>query len=144
MLRYLHRIIYFTLPVLTLWFLHWRGIGGAGITVMAILWALGIVVSRTSDYLYDNNINVERLTGRFAETRRTLFLLVKSIPIIGRRRTPFKALRGVSFEIKTGMFGLLGPNGAGKSTLMRIITGILDQSYGTIWINGKNTLEYHE
>ena len=144
MLRYLHRIIYFTLPVLTLWFLHWRGIGGAGITVMAILWALGIVVSRTSDYLYDNNINVERLTGRFAETRRTLFLLVKSIPIIGRRRTPFKALRGVSFEIKTGMFGLLGPNGAGKSTLMRIITGILDQSYGTIWINGKNTLEYRE
>ncbi|MGV8139153.1 MAG: ATP-binding cassette domain-containing protein [Mangrovibacterium sp.] len=28
------------------------------------------------------------------------------------------------------MFGLLGPNGAGKSTMMRIICGILDQSYG--------------
>ena len=42
------------------------------------------------------------------------------------------------------MFGLLGPNGAGKSTLMRIITGILDQSYGTIRINGMNTLEYRE
>jgi ABC-type multidrug transport system ATPase subunit len=28
--------------------------------------------------------------------------------------------------------------------MMRIITGILDQSYGTIWINGMNTLEYRE
>ena len=34
------------------------------------------------------------------------------------------------------MFGLLGPNGAGKSTLMRIICGILEQSYGQITING--------
>ena len=144
MLRRIHYVVYFSLPILTLWFLYWRGIGGAGISVMAILWALGIAVHRTSAYLYDNNINVERLTGRFADTRRTLFLIVKSIPIIGRRRTPFKALRGVSFEIKTGMFGLLGPNGAGKSTLMRIITGILDQSYGTIRINGMNTLEYRE
>ncbi len=29
-----------------------------------------------------------------------------------------QALREVSLEIPTGMFGLLGPNGAGKSTLM--------------------------
>ena len=37
------------------------------------------------------------------------------------------------------MFGLLGPNGAGKTTLMRIICGILDQSYGKVWINGHDT-----
>lgn len=143
-LRVIHRVVFFTIPVLTLWFLHWRGIGNSGIIVMSVLWALCIAISLTSAYLYDNNINVERLTGRFAELRRTWFIMVKSIPIIGRRRTPFKALRGVSFEIKTGMFGLLGPNGAGKSTMMRIITGILDQSYGTIRINGMNTLEYRE
>ncbi|MDD4637681.1 MAG: ABC transporter ATP-binding protein, partial [Bacteroidales bacterium] len=70
--------------------------------------------------------------------------IIKSIPIIGKRRIPFKALRGVSFEIQTGMFGLLGPNGAGKSTLMRIVTGILEQSYGTIWINGMDTKKYRE
>jgi ABC-type multidrug transport system ATPase subunit len=67
-----------------------------------------------------------------------------SIPFIGKRRRPFKALRSVSFEIRTGMFGLLGPNGAGKSTLMRIITGILEQSYGSIWINGLDTRIYRE
>jgi len=32
-----------------------------------------------------------------------------------------QALKDVSLEIHTGMFGLLGPNGAGKSTLMRIL-----------------------
>jgi len=31
------------------------------------------------------------------------------------------ALKGVTLDIPTGMFGLLGPNGAGKSSLMRTI-----------------------
>ena len=70
--------------------------------------------------------------------------MVKSVPLIGKQRKPFKALRGVSFEIQTGMFGLLGPNGAGKSTLMRVICGIFEQSYGSIWINGLDTRIYRE
>lgn len=142
--KYIHRCVYFGIPVMTLCFLQYRVENTAGTIVIGVLWAIGIAIHLTAAYLYDNNINVERLQGKFANTRRTLFILVKSIPIIGKRRTPFKALKGVSFEIKTGMFGLLGPNGAGKSTMMRIITGILDQSYGTIWINGMNTLEYRE
>ncbi len=52
--------------------------------------------------------------------RRQYYSLVKVIPIIGKKRTPFKALDKVSIEIGNGMFGLLGPNGAGKTTLMRI------------------------
>ena len=142
--KYIHRCVYFGIPVMTLCFLQYRVENTAGTIVIGVLWAIGIAIHLTAAYLYDNNINVERLQGKFANTRRTLFIFVKSIPIIGKRRTPFKALKGVSFEIKTGMFGLLGPNGAGKSTMMRIITGILDQSYGTIWINGMNTLEYRE
>jgi len=43
-----------------------------------------------------------------------------------------------------GMFGLLGPNGAGKTTLMRIICGILEQSYGKVWINGLDTQKMRE
>ncbi|MGB5308325.1 MAG: ATP-binding cassette domain-containing protein, partial [Arenicellales bacterium] len=47
------------------------------------------------------------------------------------------ALKGVSLEVDAGdFFALLGPNGAGKSTMMRIVCGILEQSYGKIWING--------
>jgi ABC-type multidrug transport system ATPase subunit len=42
------------------------------------------------------------------------------------------------------MFGLLGPNGAGKSTMIRIICGVLEQSYGKIWINGIDTQQKRE
>jgi ABC-type multidrug transport system ATPase subunit len=35
-----------------------------------------------------------------------------------------QALKHITLNIPTGMFGLLGPNGAGKSTLMRTRSGI--------------------
>jgi|SRR3989344_1939482 len=50
----------------------------------------------------------------------------------------FKALDNVSIAIRKGeIYGLIGPNGAGKSTLSRIITGLLKQDSGKIFINGK-------
>jgi ABC-2 type transport system ATP-binding protein len=48
-----------------------------------------------------------------------------------------KALDNVSFEVKTGgIVGFLGPNGAGKSTMMKIITGFIPATSGTVHING--------
>lgn len=48
-----------------------------------------------------------------------------------------KALDNVSFEVKTGeIVGFLGPNGAGKSTMMKIITGFIPASSGTVKVNG--------
>jgi ABC-2 type transport system ATP-binding protein len=47
-----------------------------------------------------------------------------------------KALDNVSFEVKTGeIVGFLGPNGAGKSTMMKIITGFIPPSTGTVHVN---------
>ena len=43
-----------------------------------------------------------------------------------------QALKNVSLEIPTGMFGLLGPNGAGKSTLMRTIATLQEADQGEI------------
>ncbi|MBN2289167.1 MAG: ABC transporter ATP-binding protein, partial [Candidatus Glassbacteria bacterium] len=43
-----------------------------------------------------------------------------------------------------GMFGLLGPNGAGKTTIMRLVCGVLDQSLGTIRVNGIDFREKRE
>ncbi|PRY87105.1 ABC-type multidrug transport system ATPase subunit [Mongoliibacter ruber] len=40
------------------------------------------------------------------------------------------ALKNVSLEIKTGMFGLLGPNGAGKSSLMRTLATLQEADSG--------------
>ena len=54
-----------------------------------------------------------------------------------------KALDDVSFSINTGeVVGFIGPNGAGKSTMMKIITGFIPQSEGTVMVNGLNTLEH--
>ena len=45
----------------------------------------------------------------------------------------FRAVDGISFQVKRGeVFGLLGPNGAGKTTTIRIITGILKASQGSV------------
>lgn len=84
------------------------------------------------------------MKGRFSSIRKTFYRFVLIIPFIGKHKTPFKAVKSVSFEIGNGMFGLLGPNGAGKSTLMRIICGILEQSYGQITINGIDVREKRE
>ena len=111
---------------------------------LAVIWAIAIIVYLTSQKLYKEQVNVDRITGRLGGIRRAYYRIVKSIPMLGKRRQPFKALGGVSLEIETGMFGLLGPNGAGKTTMMRIICGILDQSYGKIFINGIDTLEKRE
>lgn len=47
-----------------------------------------------------------------------------------------KALNNVSFRINTGeIVAFLGPNGAGKSTMMKIITGFIPASSGTVTVN---------
>ena len=142
--KQINRIIFWSLPVLILWGLNKKLDNFPMVLIIGVLWGLGVAIYVTSQYLFLKNINIERVTGRFVRLKQFFFRLVMSIPIIGKRRRPFKALQSVSFEIKTGMFGLLGPNGAGKSTLMRIITGILEQSYGSIWINGLDTRIYRE
>lgn len=49
-----------------------------------------------------------------------------------------QVLTGVNFEVKNKkIVGLLGPNGAGKTTVMRIITGFLTASSGSISWNKK-------
>jgi len=48
-----------------------------------------------------------------------------------------EAVRGVSFEVRKGeVLGFLGPNGAGKSTTMRMITGFLTPTSGTVEVDG--------
>lgn len=55
----------------------------------------------------------------------------------------FAALDNISFEIKEGeIVGFLGPNGAGKTTTMRILTGFMPATLGTIEIDGKDIFEY--
>ncbi len=55
---------------------------------------------------------------------------------------PIHAVRGVSFDVSYGeVLGFLGPNGAGKSTTMKMITGFLEPTNGTVKVNGHDVLE---
>ena len=48
-----------------------------------------------------------------------------------------QALKGVSFQIEDGEFVyLVGPSGSGKSTIIRMITGELKPSEGSVHVNG--------
>jgi len=111
---------------------------------IAVVWYAALVIYSAAEYLHREKINIMRLSGRFAGLRRHFFRFIRVIPLIGRRKNPFKALDGVSLEITSGMFGLLGPNGAGKTTIMRMVCGVLGRSLGTIRINGINFEEKRE
>jgi ABC-2 type transport system ATP-binding protein len=53
-----------------------------------------------------------------------------------------KAVDDISFSINNGeIVGFLGPNGAGKSTTMKIATGYLPPSNGTIEVDGFDVVE---
>ncbi len=54
-----------------------------------------------------------------------------------RRFGEFTAVQDVNFTVNPGQFfGFLGPNGAGKSTTIKMLTGLLAPSSGTIEILG--------
>ncbi len=54
------------------------------------------------------------------------------------------ALMDVSLDISPGMFGLLGPNGAGKSTLMKVISGLVAPTSGTVRLDEIDVLQRPE
>ncbi|MEE8465645.1 MAG: ATP-binding cassette domain-containing protein [Dehalococcoidia bacterium] len=55
---------------------------------------------------------------------------------------PYPAIQDVSFGVKKGeILGFLGPNGAGKTTTMRIITGFVPPTHGTVTLDGFDVVE---
>jgi len=54
----------------------------------------------------------------------------------------FCAVNDISFQVKPGeILGFLGPNGAGKSTTMKMLTGFLAPTAGTVEVMGYNMAE---
>ena len=137
--RAIHTLLYWGFPIVSAIYLYSHiNIKAVGV-ILILLWFTGLFLVRVSRKLKENPLDVNAMKGRFGKIRKLYYKLLLSIPFVKPKKTPFKALKGVSLTIEQGMFGLLGPNGAGKTTLMRILCGILDQSYGKIWINGHDT-----
>jgi len=52
------------------------------------------------------------------------------------------AVDSLSLQVETGTFyGFLGPNGAGKSTTIKMLTGLLSPTSGSIYVLGHNMLQ---
>jgi ABC-type multidrug transport system ATPase subunit len=139
LIRITNSLLYWAFPILSAIHLYNDVQVKAFGIILIILWFTGLFLVRVSKRLKENPVDVNEVKGRFKKIRRLYYKMLLVIPYVKPKKAEFKALKGANLTIEQGMFGLLGPNGAGKTTLMRILCGILDQSYGKIWINGHDT-----
>ena len=73
------------------------------------------------------------------KNNKEVLLSVRDLEVtFGSKRNPFKAVKGVNFDIYKGeTFGLVGESGSGKTTIGRAIMRIHPTSAGTITYKGE-------
>jgi len=82
-------------------------------------------------------IRVEGLTKEFTRPRRQTGRFAGLRTMVTREVETTTAVDDVSFDVQAGeMVGYLGPNGAGKSTTIKMMTGILVPTSGTVEVGG--------
>jgi ABC-2 type transport system ATP-binding protein len=65
------------------------------------------------------------------------FVIRRRIGRLRRQRLTVRAVDGITLSVEAGeMVGYIGPNGAGKSTTVKLLTGILVPSAGTVRVAG--------
>lgn len=88
----------------------------------------------------ENAIEIKKVVKEYRLYQRNVIDRFKDTFLPGRksRHENFTALDGINIEVKQGeILGILGRNGAGKSTLLKVITGVTQQTFGDVSINGK-------
>ena len=87
-------------------------------------------------------IIVDDISKTFKVTKRNSGLKSALKSFIKREYSIVEAVKNVSFKIDEGeIVGYIGPNGAGKSTTIKMLSGILLPTAGSITVDGLNPFE---
>ncbi len=83
-------------------------------------------------------IRVENVSKIYQLYNKPIDRLKESLNITHKNyHKDFYALNDISFKVKKGeTVGIIGTNGAGKSTILKIITGVLTPTSGTVDVDG--------
>lgn len=86
----------------------------------------------------DLAISVREVTKAYKLYDRPIDRLKESLSLTHRSyHRDFFALDRLSFDVKKGQtVGIIGTNGSGKSTILKIITGVLSPTTGTVEVDG--------
>ncbi len=84
-------------------------------------------------------ITIENLNKRYKLYDKPKDRLKEALGLMRKKTyTEHYALNNVSLQIAQGeTVGIIGTNGSGKSTILKIITGVLNQTSGTVDVNGR-------
>src|SRR5438105_3514795 len=81
--------------------------------------------------------NINLSPNKFFGRREPPMALIE-VRQITKRFAGTVALQGVSLEIVAGeLHAVVGENGAGKSTLMKILSGVITEYDGELWLRGE-------
>jgi len=82
-------------------------------------------------------ILVENLKKYYTAYKKTPGITGSIKSILNRKYETIKAVDGVSFEAYEGeLIGFIGPNGAGKTTTLKVLSGLLFPTNGTVRVLG--------
>ncbi len=86
-----------------------------------------------------NAIEVKDVTKIYRLYDKPIDRLKESLSVTHKSyHKDFYALNGLSFSVEKGQtVGIIGTNGSGKSTILKIITGVLTPTTGTVNVDGK-------
>jgi hypothetical protein len=85
--------------------------------------------------IYVDHVSVTYILGDIKELSLKEFFIRKM-----KRETitkEFKALKDISFQVEKGeLLGIIGSNGSGKSTILKVLSGIMPVSEGSVRVDG--------